>query len=58
MIFTSTALRAGAILVYLTIYPSEMILFSFLRVLGSGMTSKACIIYGGISIFYLTDGAF
>ena len=34
--FTSTALRAGAILVCLTIYPSEMILFQFPPCTGSG----------------------
>lgn len=58
MISTSTALRAGAILVYVTIYPSEMILLQFPPCTGSGHGSHSVHILRSISNFYLTDGAF
>ena len=53
MISTSTALRAGAILVYVTIYPSEMILLQFPPCTGLGTARTACIFYGASQTFTL-----
>lgn len=59
MIFISTALRAGAILDYLTIYPSEMILFQFPPCTGSGARlAKRAFFYGASQTFTLWMGHF